>query len=55
MTFPDWMSVLGLAALGVLIVLLSRRALETFSRWFDHWRRHVRVARHVPRRRRRRL
>jgi len=55
MTFPDLMSLLGLAALGVLIVLVSRRALETLSRWLDHRRRHVRVARDAPRRRPRRL
>ena len=37
----DLMHIIGLGALGVLIVLLGRLALQTFSRWLDHRWRHV--------------
>jgi len=47
MAFPDLMSIVGLAALGVLIVLLSRLLLAAFSRWLDHRRRHLSWRRHL--------
>ena len=38
----DFMTIVALGAVGVLIVLLARLVLQTFSRWLDHRWRHLR-------------